>query len=111
MNYRITSLLIGLVVVILFSISCSKEALYDSNGELIGYDPRLCPSPCCGGLQIKIDNITYPDSVHFSLVYQLPKDFSLGNNPQFPIPVKINYTIDSVHCGKNYVDISKIAIR
>jgi hypothetical protein len=105
---RIALILMSLAIAI---TSCSKQTTYDSNAELIGYDPRLCPSPCCGGLQITINNITYPPGAQFFLVYKLPASFSLGSNPKFPIGVKIDYTIDSTHCGKDYVDISRIEIK
>jgi|ERR1017187_3224179 len=111
MNQRIALIVMSLAAAIVTIASCSKQRPYDSNAELIGYDPRLCPSPCCGGLQITIDNITYPPGAQFFLVYKLPSGFSLGNNPKFPIGVKIDYTIDSTHCGKNYVDISRIVIK
>jgi hypothetical protein len=111
MARHIIMISIGLVFTFHFLISCKKEASYQSNAELIGYDPRLCPSPCCGGLQITIDNLMPTDSAQFFLVYQLPNDFSLGANPNFPVSVKIDYKIDSTHCSKNYVDISRIAFR
>ena len=101
----------SLIVAIFTMVSCRKEAPYESNAELIGYDPKMCPTPCCGGLQITIDNTTNPDGTHFFLVYKLPNDFVLGNNPKFPVAVKIDYTIDSTHCGSGYVDISRIAKR
>jgi len=108
MNQRVTLLLVSLAVTIFTIVSCKKNKPYDSNAELIGYDARMCPSPCCGGLQITIDNVSYPNGTHFFLVYEMPKDFILGDNPKFPITVKIDYKTDTTHCGGNYVDITRI---
>jgi hypothetical protein len=71
----------------------------------------MCGNPCCGGFEITIDNVTYPNGAHFYYVYKIPKSFNVGSNPQFPIAVKIDYTIDKTDCGENYVDISGIVKR
>lgn len=96
-----------LLLFILFSFlfnGCKKAASFESNATLLGYDPRMCP--CCGGLEITIDNVKPPDGGSFFLVSKLPGDFKLENNPDFPIPVKIDYTIDSLHCTNYKVSIS-----
>ena len=111
MHLKVTPLLASLAVIIFTIVSCKKSEPYERNAELIGYDPRMCPTPCCGGLQITIDNVPGPGGAQFFLVYEMPKDFTLGDNPKFPIPVKIDYNNDTTHCGKNYVDITRIEKR
>ncbi len=80
-----------------------------SNANIIGMDARMCA--CCGGTEIVIDNIVNPNGNSYFLIGQLPACFSLGNNPKFPIAVKIDYKIDSTHCFGNYIGILKIARR
>lgn len=91
----------------LLLFSCKKEKPFESNAELTGYDMRMCQ--CCGGLQITIDNA--PSAYGFFLVGEFPKDFVLGNNPQFPILVRVDYKIDTIRCGGTRVNISRIERR
>lgn len=100
------------ILVFLFSMvffGCKKGHSFESNATLIGYDMRECP--CCGGLEITIDNVKPPDGWSFFLVNELPPDFKLGDNPHFPIKVSIDYSIDTIHCFKNMVNISRIQRR
>ncbi len=80
-----------------------------SNAEIIGFDMKMCP--CCGGIEITIDNVSNPNGRAYFLVDRLPADFNLGDNPKFPIAVKIDWKIDTTHCLGNYIDITKIARR
>ena len=80
-----------------------------SNAEIIGYDVKKCA--CCGGTEITIDNTANPNGNAYFLVGQLPVDFTLGNNPKFPLAVKIDWKIDTAHCAGNFVDITRIARR
>jgi hypothetical protein len=53
---------ITLILIPLTFSYCKKE--YTENaftnlGKITGYDPRKCPSPCCGGWYIEINNKTY----------------------------------------------------
>jgi len=98
-----------LTIFIFISSSCKKEEHYMSNAVIIGLDYKMCP--CCGGMEITIDNVTNPNGNTYFLVGQLPSNFSLGDNPKFPITVKIDWKIDTAHCFGNYVDISRIARR
>ena len=77
-----------------------------SNAEIIGEDVKECA--CCGGLEFTIDNVSNPNGNSFFLVDQLPAGFNLGNNPKFPIAVKIDWKIDTVHCFGNYIYITRI---
>ena len=80
-----------------------------SNAEIFGWDYGMCP--CCGGMKITIDNVPNLNGKTYFLTGQLPSGFNLGDNPDFPIPVKIDWKIDTAHCFGNYVDISRIARR
>lgn len=102
-------LFIVLTVASLSIVSCKKEDPYMSNAKIIGLDYSMCP--CCGGTKIIIDNVFNPNGNAYFLAGQLPTNFNLDNNPQFPIEVKIDWKIDSVHCFGNYVDITRIAKR
>lgn len=88
-------------------LSCKKEKPFQSNAELIGFDYSMCP--CCGGTKITIDNVSNPHGDYF-LVGSLPTDFNLGNNPKFPVKIKIDWKIGP-QCLGNYIDISRIARR
>jgi hypothetical protein len=50
----------------LIFIGCKKiiEGPYQSQGVILGYDPRMCPSPACGGLEITIKNDTAKNRGH-----------------------------------------------
>jgi hypothetical protein len=102
-------IVISPVVLIFTIISCKKDEEYMSDAEIIGWDVKMCP--CCGGLEITIDNIPNPVANTYYLVNQLPSNFSIGDNPKFPIAVKIDWKIDSIHCGGTHFDITRIARR
>lgn len=76
-----------------------------SDAKIIGFDLRMCM--CCGGTEIVIDNLPNPNGNSFFLINNMPSEFSLGNNPTFPIAVKINWQTNS-KCFGNYIDITKI---
>ncbi len=80
-----------------------------SYADITGFDTRMCV--CCGGTTIVIDGISNPNGNADFLIGKLPDGFILGNNLQFPIAVKIDWKIDSVHCFGNYIDISRITKR
>ncbi len=80
-----------------------------SNAEIIGLDAKMCP--CCGGTQIKVDNFFPPNGNDYFLIGQLPNNFNLGDNPKFPIAVKIDWEVDTAHCFGNYINIARIAKR
>jgi hypothetical protein len=87
---------------------CKKDDSYMNNAVIIGEDARLCV--CCGGLEITIENVQSPNGVFF-LAGNLPSDFNLGDPPKFPIPVKLDWKIDSVHCRGTFILVSRIARR
>ena len=109
MKQYLSWIVISLVVLIFTAISCKKDEQYMSDAEIIGWDVKMCP--CCGGLEITIDNVSNPIGNTYYLVNQLPANFSIGDNPKFPIAVKIDWKIDSIHCGGTHIDITRIARR
>ena len=110
MKQNLPSILLSAFTIAILTIySCKKEEPYISNAQIIGLDLKTCP--CCGGLKFTIDNIPNPNGNSYFLVDQLPSNFNLGDNPKFPIAVKIDWKIDPAHCFGNYIDISRIARR
>jgi len=101
-------LFITLTVIFLTLYSCSKDQQYMSNAEIIGYDSKMCP--CCGGIEITIDNVQNPNGNAYFLIGNLPSGF-IGDNPKFPIAVKIDWEVDAAHCFGNYINITRIARR
>ncbi len=99
----------ALTVFVLINFSCKKDQQYMSNGEIIGYDARMCP--CCGGTEITIDNFQNPNWNGFFLIGDLPSNFTIGDNEKFPIAVKLDWKIDSAHCFGNYINITRITRR
>ena len=98
-----------LTVLVLTIFSCKKGESYMNNAEIIGYDARMCV--CCGGTEITIDNVQNPNGNGYFLIGNLPSNFTLGDNPKFPIAVKLDWKIDIAHCFGNYIDITRIARR
>ena len=98
-----------LIALTLAITGCKKEAPYMSNAEITGFDYKMCL--CCGGIEITIDNAPNPNGNTYFLIDQLPTNFTLGNNPKFPIAVTVDWKIDTAHCFGNYVDITRIARR
>jgi hypothetical protein len=98
-----------LTVLILTIFSCKKDEQYRSNAEIIGYDAKTCP--CCGGTEIIIDNVQNTNGNAYFLVDKFPSNFTIGDNPKFPIAVKVDWKIDTLHCFRNYLDITRIERR
>ena len=92
-----------------------------NNAEIIGIDNSLrpcsvdAPCDCPGGYFIHIDNVPDPNgNCTFCKSFkalQLPKSFSLGANPQFPIAIKIDWRYDSLLCDSSRIVITRIAKR
>jgi len=97
-----------MITIIFFTFSsCKKECTCGiSNAEIIGFDYRECV--CCGGWEMVIDDEMPPDGISFFLVAEFPSSFKIGDNPQFPILVKIDYTIDTSSCFGYFVKVNKI---
>ena len=104
-------------------LSCKKEKgeQYMNNAEIKGIDNSLrpCrlddPCNCPGGFLIHIDNIADPHG-NCSLcnsfkAMQLPAGFNLGNNPQFPVKIKIDWKYDTLICDSTRIHITRIERR
>ncbi len=100
---------IVMAILLLVIFSCRKTPHYMSNGEIIGYDYRMCV--CCGGTEITIDNVQNPNGNSFFLIGSKPSGFIIGNDEKFPIPVTLDWKTDSAHCFGNYIDVIRIARR
>lgn len=101
------------LAIAIFSLTlstCKKECDCGmTNAEIIGYDYRLCA--CCGGWELVIENVTPPDNNQFFLIGEMPSSYEIGDNPQFPVLVKIDYSIDTAFCYGNFVKIMRITDR
>ncbi len=102
-----TFITLALFIVTIFS--CKKDEQYMNNAEIIGYDAKMCV--CCGGTEITIDNVQNPNGNAYFLIGNLPSNFTIGDNPKFPIAIKLDWKIDTAHCFGNYIAITKIASR
>ena len=80
-----------------------------SNGEIIGFDAKMCQ--CCGGAEIIIDNFRNPNGNGYFLAGSFPSNFTISNNAKFPIPITLDWKIDSTWCFGNYIVITRIARR
>jgi hypothetical protein len=112
MGYRSTILdklknRIPLICALLLLTTCTYNDLkkedgnFESKGIITGRDLRLCPSPCCGGWDITIDNENYN-------FYKLPSNSTINlETEKFPLKVKLDWERDSLGC--NLIDISRIA--
>jgi hypothetical protein len=116
-------LLLASVITALAIFSCKKDKAeeYTNNAEITMIDNsvRPCrlddPCNCPGGFFIHIDNVPDP---HGSCILctsfkalKLPAGFELGDNPLFPIPVKISWKYDALSCDSSRIDITSIARR
>jgi len=85
-------------------ITCTYENIggekFQSTGIITGRDMRLCPSPCCGGWDITIENQFYTFGT-------LPNNSGIDlEKEKFPLKVKLNWRVDSI-CW-NHIEILKI---
>jgi len=76
---------------------------YESEGIITGFDPRLCPSPCCGGFFIEIEGTSY-------LAGELPSDNLDITSETLPLPVYLDWEIieDNFDCGIERIFVSAI---
>lgn len=80
-----------------------------SNATIVGFDERMCA--CCGGTEIVIDNLVNTNGNAWFLIGHLPTGFNIGDNPVFPIAVKVDWKTDTAHCFGNYINITRIVRR
>jgi len=98
----------GLIV-----IGCKKtnESLYQSQGVITGYDPRMCPSPLCGGLLITIKNDTSKNPPPFYHINSILPQLGISDNTAFPINVNFKYKPDTGLLAKyNYIIVTQITV-
>jgi len=69
-----------------------------NDATITGEDMRLCV--CCGGFVIAIKGQTK------TYLVGNPDDLNLKSGDKFPIALKIDWYIDSSHCG-NYIKITR----
>lgn len=75
-------------------------------GKIIGMDNRTCI--CCGGTEIIIDDVANPNGCSYFLAAQFPDGFTINEKETFPITIKMDWAVDSLHCFGNYIAITKI---
>ena len=87
-------------------ISCQKETNheYKSTGIITGPDIRRCPSPCCGGWFIIIDDLTYEFDT-------LPTDSNINLEKEtLPLKVKLDWQLlNIINCPNTRISIQRIA--
>ena len=104
-------LIIILCIGLLFACKKSGEAPYQSSGVLIGYDPRACPTPLCGGLEITIKNDTAKNPPAFYQINASLQQLGISENTKFPINVLLNWKRDTgIFAGSNFILVSKIQV-
>lgn len=81
----------------------TESEKFHSTGIIIGPDMRMCPSPCCGGWNIIIENQSYTFG-------SLPANSGIDlGKEKFPLRVKLDWKLDTtIRC--NYIIIIRIAI-
>ncbi|NVO19701.1 MAG: hypothetical protein HXX13_08375 [Bacteroidetes bacterium] len=100
--------IICLILLMFLLPNCNKDSSSTtvpdgySRGQITGMDARLCPSPCCGGWFIKINDNTY----YFGL---LPSNSSLDlSNPSYPVNVILKWEADTTLCTNNGIKVLDI---
>ena len=84
---------------ILFSnINCKKENT-PANAIIVGYDMRLCPSPCCGGFFVDLNPNNNSNKMYYQWLPGSTNAFGIDDKTTFPLSVSIEYSIDSASCG------------
>jgi len=87
-------------------ITCREDKSYEymSAGTITGPDLRMCPSPCCSGWYIVIDDTTYEfDTLPAASNINLDKE-------TFPLKVKLDWQIlNTINCPNARISIQRIA--
>lgn len=108
-------LLVSMAVII---TSCKKSTIappagfMQNQGELMGYNERMCPEPSCGGMVIHIDNDTSKNASPYYLYNGTLPKLNISDTVKFPINVTLTWKRDTgVYGSFNYIVISKIKLR
>jgi hypothetical protein len=98
-----------------------KEQVYHNDAEIMNADKSLRPCNvnnlcnCPGGFFIHIEGVNDPHGkctfCNSFKTMQFPEDFAMGDKPQFPIAVTIDWKYDSLSCDSSRINIIKIAKR
>ena len=117
-------IIIVAVQVMMFSNSFNQKddvQTHHNRAEIINADKsmRPCnntdPCNCPGGFFIHIDGVPNPNGKCISCTsfktMQLPEGFALGDHPQFPIAVTIDWTYDTLSCDSSRISILNIIKR
>jgi hypothetical protein len=92
---------------------CTKtnETPFKTQGQILGYDLRECPTPGCGGLEISIKNDTAKSPPPFYLVSSTLQQLGISESTKFPINVNFNYKPDTgIFARYNYIIITQIKV-
>ena len=89
-----------LAVLLLLGPSCTKDARFQSRGQITGVDYSMCA--CCGGYYITIDNVQYRFDT-------LPSGSGIdAETDQKPIRVLVNWHKDPKACMQDLIVIDAI---
>ncbi len=94
-----------IIAILALSSGCSKddapEIIYESTATVIGPDFGLCP--CCGGWVLTIEN----DSTIYRTETIDEKWFEPFDEDEFPMNINLNWTLNRICGGLNYIDIDE----
>ena len=104
--------IIPVICLLIIFTACNKSGVapvYTSQGTIIGYDVRACPT--CGGLEITIKNepTTNPPSV-YKVNSSASVPINLGSNPKFPINVDLDWKPDTAMHGGYFIIVTRIKL-
>lgn len=102
-----------LVFFLLALFSCKEndpnsDSSYMNEAIITGYDMRMCA--CCGGFMLSFEKNASPYQGVFYLVSNMPTNSGIKDSTKFPINVLIDWSIDSLNCGKK-INIKRIKIK
>ena len=94
--------------ILIASLACNKDKTSSevpagySKGVIIYADVRACPSPCCGGWYIRINN----DTLH---MYNTPEKSSFDfSHISFPLNVILKWEKTDIGCSGNEIIVHDI---
>jgi hypothetical protein len=93
--------------------ACKKtnDGPYMSQGVILGYDLRECPSPLCGGLEITIKSDTAKNPPPFYHINSTLQQLGISESTKFPINVNLNYKPDTgIFKTYHYIVVTQINV-
>ena len=104
-------MLIFFLGVIVAGCAKTNETPYKTQGQILGYDLRACPTPGCGGLEITIKNDTTKNPPSFYLVNSTLQQLGISETTKLPVNVSFNYKPDTgIFAKYNYIIITQIKV-